>query len=120
MVRLVGSRQPGVLGIPLEVAAIHDAAAHLRGMTVHVLRRGVRHDVGSPLKGAAVDGCGERVVDYQGHPVTVGDACELLDVEHFAARVRDGLAEQRLRVGTEGSVYLLLGSLLRHEGAVYA
>ena len=107
-------------GVPVEVAAIDDDAAHLCGVSVHILRGGVGDDVGAPLEGTAVDGCGECVIDDEGHAVLVGDACKLLDVQNLAARVRDGLAEQRLGVGTEGCRDFLLAGLLRYKGALDA
>ena len=99
-------------GVPVEVAAIDDYAANLRGMTVHVLGSGVGDDVGAPLEGTAVDRSGEGVVDDEGHAVLVGDACELLDVEDLTAWVADGLAEECLGVGTEGGRDLFLAGLL--------
>ena len=123
MVRLVGGAESGeLLGMakPVEVAAVDDDAAHLCGHTVHILCGGVGDDVGAPLEGTAVDGGGEGVVDNQGHAVLVGDACELLNVEHGAAGVGDGLAEERLCVWAEGCLNLLLGSGGRHEGALDA
>ena len=105
-------------GLPVEVAAVNDATAYLRCMTVHILGGRVRHDVGTPLKGTAVDRRRERVVDDEGNTMLVCDACKLLDVQDFAARVRDGLAEQRLSIGTEGGRNLLLGSLLRDESTL--
>ena len=81
LVTLVGA------GFPVEVSAVHHAAAHLCGVSVHILSSAVGHDVGSPLKGSAVDGCGEGVVDDERHVVAVGYACEFLNVEHSAAGV---------------------------------
>ena len=56
-------------------------------MSVHVFCGGMDDDVGSPFERSAVDGCGERVVHEKGHAVTVGDASELLNVEHIAAGI---------------------------------
>ena len=97
VIRLVGRGQSGELwqrrmlrverilslmctGIPVEVSAINDTSTHLRGVSVHVFRGRVRHDVSPPFEGSAVDGCREGVIDNQGHTVLVSYACKLLDV----------------------------------------
>ena len=123
VVRGVGRCQSGELlrmGLPVKVTAIHNDTTHSCSVPVHVLGGRVGHDVGPPLEGAAVDGGGEGVVHDEGHAVAVGDTGKLLNVEHLAAGVRDGLAEEALRVGTEGLLYLLLRSVLVDEGHVDA
>ncbi len=123
VIRLVGSGESGELvgmGLPVEVTAVYYASAHLSGMTVHILGSGMGDDIGTPLKGPAVDRCGEGVVNYQGHAMLMSDAGKLLDVEHFTARIGDGLAEEGLGVGTESSVNLVLSSLGRNEGTLDA
>ena len=104
--------------LPVEAAAVDDSAAHRRRVAVHVLRRGVDHDVGTPLEGSAVDGRGEGVVHDERHAVAVSYAGKLLDVQHRAGRVGDGLAEDGLRVRSEGAVDLLLRCVLVDEGEV--
>ena len=103
---------------PVEVAAVDDTSAHLCGHTIHILRGGVGDDVGSPFERTTVDGCGEGVVDDEGHTVTMGDFGELLDIEDGTARVRDSLAKQCLRIRTEGCLKLLLTGIGRYEGTV--
>ena len=107
-------------GVPVEVAAVYDAATDLRGMSIHILRSRVGYDIGAPLKGTAVDGCGEGVVDNEGHTMLVSYASKLLDVQNLTARVGDGLSKQRLRIWTEGGRDFLLAGLLRNEGALNA
>ena len=98
--------------LPIEVTAVHHTSSHLCSHAVHIFRGAVGHDVGSPLEGSAVDRRGKGVVDNQGNTVTVGNTCETLNIEDGAARVGDGLAKHGLGVGTEGCLYLLVGSLL--------
>ena len=115
MITLVGCAESGELlgiGHPVEVTAVHHDTAYLRGQSVHVLCGGVGHDVGTPFEGTAVDRCGEGVVHDEGHPVLMGDLRKALDVEHGTAGIRDGLAEDGLRVGTEGSLNLLVRGFL--------
>ena len=62
VVAVVGGGEAGELvgvGRPVELAAVHDAAAHAGGVTIHVLGGGVGDDVRAPLDGTAVDGGGE-------------------------------------------------------------
>ena len=123
MVALVRGTQAGkLLGIggPVELAAVHDAAAHGSAVAVHVLGGGMGHDVRAPLEGPAVHRSGKGVVHDQGHAVGVGRLGELLNVQHGQCGVGDGLAEHSLGVGPEGSVQLLLGAVRVHEGELHA
>ena len=74
------------------------------------------HDVRAPLKGAAVDRCGEGVVHHQRYAVGVGGLGKLFNVQHGQGGVCDGLAEHNLGVRPEGGVQLLLGAQRIHEG----
>ena len=89
-------------------------------MAVHVLRGGVRHDVAAPFEGSAVDGRGEGVIDDEGHAVAVRHPGEALYVEHVAAGVRDGLAEEALRVGAEAGFDALVVPFGVNKGALDA
>ena len=123
VVALVGLAQAGELvGMrrPIELPGVHDGPAHAGAMAVHVLRGGVRHDVGAPLDGTAVHRRGERVVHDQRHPVRVRGGGEALDVEHRQRRIRDGLAEHGLRVRPERGLQLLVGAVGRNERAFQA
>ena len=119
MVAVVGGTQArefvGVLG-PVEVAAVDNTAAEGRRVTVHVFCGGVGHDIRAPLKRTAVNGCGEGVVHNEGNAVAVGGAGKFFNVQHRQSRVCDGLAEDRLGVGAEGGIQLLLGAVGVDEG----
>ena len=123
VVALVGGGEAGELvgvGVPVKLAAVHDGAAHGEGVAVHVLGGGVGDDVAAPLKGTAVHRGSEGVVHDEGHAVLVGGLGELLNVQHSEGGVGDGLAEDRLGVGPEGGVQLLLRALGVHEGELDA
>ena len=110
VIRLVRGGEAGELlgmGHPVELSGVDDCPSHGDAVPVHVLGGGVRHDVGTPLDRPAVDGRGEGVVDDEGHAVRMCGGGELLDVEDRERGVGDGLAEDALRVGTEGGVELL-------------
>ncbi len=121
VVALVGGGEAGELvlvGHPVELAPVHDTPAQGGGVAVHVLGGGVGDDVRAPRQGAAVHRGGEGVVHDEGHAMAVGGGGELLDVQHGEGRVGDGLAEDGLGVGAEGSVQLLLGAVRGDEGEV--
>ena len=123
MVALVGGGEAGELvgvGIPVKLAAVHNGAAYGEGVAIHVLGGGVGDDVAAPLEGTAVHGSGKGVVHDEGHAVGVGGLGELLNVQDGEGGVGDGLAEDRLGVGPEGGVQLLLGALGVHEGKLDA
>ena len=89
-------------------------------MAVHVLRRGVGHDVGAPFKGSAVDGCGEGVVYDQRNAVSVGRISELLNVEYDQRRIGDGFAEHRLCIRPKSSLQLFRGAVGVDKGEIHA
>ena len=123
MITLIGSCQTWELVcvcIPVEVAAIHHTTTYLCSMTVHILRGGVRHDVAAPLEGTAVDGCGESVIDDEWNAMLVRHLGKTLHVEHIAARIADGLAEEALGVGTELLLDALIVPVGVNEGALDA
>ena len=110
------------LGIrhPVEITAIHNYAAYLRCGAIHILGGRVGHDVGSPFKRTAVDRGGKGVVHDERHPVLMGDAGKLLDVEYGTARVADGFAKHHLGVRAESLLNLLLAGIRVYEGALDA
>ena len=118
VIRLIGgaeSRELVSMGIPIKVTTIDDTSAHLCGVTVHIFRRRMRHDIRTPFERTAVDRCGEGVIDNQRNAVLMGNTGKLLDIENLTSRIRDGLTEQCLRIRTEGFVDFLLAGLLRDE-----
>ena len=52
--------------------------------------------------------------------MAVGGFGELLNVQHRQGGVGNGLAEDRLGIGPEGGVQLLLGAVGGHEGGLHA
>ena len=108
------------MGLPVEVARVHNGAAHGVGVAVQILGGGVGDDIRTELKGVAVGGGGEGVVHNEGHPIFVGHPGKLLNVQHHQGRVGDGLAEHGLGVGAEGGLELLLGAIGVHKGEVDA
>ena len=68
----------------------------------HVLGGGVGDDIRPPFNGTAVHRRGECVVHDEGDAVSVGCLGEFFNVQDGQGRVGDGLAEDRLGVGTAG------------------
>ena len=123
MVGLVrGDETREALGIlrPVEVAAVDDAAADLRRVAVHVLRRRVRHDVAAEVERTAQHRGRERVVHDQRHAELVRRLRELRNVEHHAGRIRDRLAEHALGVRAERLRDLRRRRVRAHERKVDA
>ena len=123
MVALVGGGQAVELltvGIPVEITRIDHNAAHLCGMSVHVLCGGVGDDVTAPFEGTAIDGRCKSVIDDEGYAMLVGHLGKSLDVEHVAAGVADGLAEETFRIGLEGCLDALVVPIGINEGALDA
>ena len=105
---------------PVEMAAVHNAAAHSRAVAVHILGGGMGHDICAPLKRAAVDGRGEGVVHDQGHAVGMGCLCKLFNVQNSQGRVGNGFAKHGLGVGLKGGIQLFLGGGGGHKGHINA
>ena len=103
-------------GSPVELAAVHDDAAHLQGMAVHILGGGVDDDVGTEIEGAAEHRRGKGIVHDQGQAVTMRQGRDTFDVQHVHGRIGQGLAEHRLGVGADGLFDLGVIGPLIHEG----
>mmetsp|Transcript_84409 Transcript_84409/g.257745 ORF Transcript_84409/g.257745 Transcript_84409/m.257745 type:complete len:421 (-) Transcript_84409:60-1322(-) len=89
---------------PIEVTLLHDEAPHRVAMTPQALRGAVDDDIGTVLEGSDQVRCGCRVVHNQWQTVLVRDACELLQVQDKATRVRDRLAIHCLCPGRDGAL----------------
>ena len=106
-----------VMGFPVEVAAIHDAATHGHGVTVHVLGGGMRHDVHAEINRAAKNRSRERVVHNHRHAVLVGKLRESFQVENLAGGVCHRLSEEALGIRAEGLLDFFVAGILVHERA---
>ena len=106
-----------MMGFPVEVSAIHDAATHGHRVTVHVLGGGMGHDVHAEFNRAAENRSRERVIDNHRHAVLVGDVCKALEVQNLAGRVCNRLAKEALGVRAEGLLDFLVARILVHERA---
>ena len=106
-----------VVCFPVEVAAIHNAAADCHGVAVHVLGGGVGHDVNAEFNRAAENRGRERVIHNHRNAVLVGDVSEALEVKHLAGRVCDCFAEEAFGVRAESLFNFFVARVLVHERA---
>ena len=85
MIRIVRSGEPReLLGVlcPVEVTAVDDAAADAYAVAVNILCCGVGNDVSAPLKGTAVDGSCEGVVNNKRNTVRMCKVRKFLEVKN--------------------------------------
>ena len=108
------------VGIPIEVAAIDHTSTYLGCMPIHILGRGMCHDVATPLKRTTVDRGGESVIDDERHPMLVCHLGKTFDVEHIGTRVADGFAKEALGVGTKLLFDALIIPIRVNEGTLDA
>ena len=94
-VRFVEHREAGLVGDPVKLARIDNRAADGGAVTADVFGQRMDDDIRAMLEGLAQIRGGDRVVDDQRHAVLVRDLGQLLQIDHVARRVADGLAEQR-------------------------
>ena len=123
VVALVGrgeARELVGMGHPVKLTVIDDYTAQVGRVTVHVLGRGVRDDVGAPLKRTTHHGRREGVVDHQRHAMVVRGLGKTLNVEHGEGGIGDGLAKDELGVRLEGGLQLLIGAVGGDERASHA
>ena len=106
--------------LPIEVSAVHDGAAHLYRMAVHVFGSGVGHDIRTPFNRSAVHRCRECIVHNQRNAVVVCHLGEFLNVQNDQCRVGNGLRQNRLGVRTECRRKLFFRCIGIHKGAVDA
>ena len=107
LVRLGEVREPA-RSRPVELAAVHNHAAALYGMTVHVFCGGMDDNIRAPLKRTAQDRGRESIVDDERHTVLVRDVRPLFDIEHGQRWVGERFAEYGLGVGLEQLLDLFL------------
>ncbi len=100
--RRLGDRREAAVR-PVERARVDDRAGDRRPVPRDELGGGVNDEVCPPLDRQAHIRRSERVVDYERRPDFVRDGRGELDVEHVAARVRDRLGEEGLRVGRDAT-----------------
>ena len=120
MVALIGrgeTRELVSMGHPVKLTVIDNHTAQVGRVTVHVLGRGVRDDIGTPLKRTTHHGRREGVVDHQRHAVVMRGLGKALNIEHGEGGVGDGLAKDELGVGPEGCFQLLIGAVGSNERA---
>jgi len=106
-----------VVCFPIEVAAIHDAAADCHSVAIHVLGRGVGHDVNAEFDRTAENRSREGVVDNHRNAVLVSEIGKALEVQNLASRVSDRFAEEALGVRAEGLFDFFVRSVLVHKRA---
>ena len=108
------------MGIPVEIAAVHDGAAYRHSMSVHVLGRGMSDYVSSPFERPAMNRSGKGVVNDKGDAMVVSYPGKLFYVKNFHTGIGDCLTEQELGLGAEGGTDLLFRSSLVYESNVYS
>ena len=106
-----------VVCFPVEVAAIDNATTDGHSVAIHVLGRGVGHDVNAEFDRTAENRGREGVVDDHRNAVLVGEISEALEVQDLACRVCDGFAEDALGVRAESLFDFFVGSVLVNECA---
>ena len=99
----------GMIG-PRELAAIHDDAADGGAVAAQKLGGRVDHDIGAVLDRAAEIRRSHGVIDNQRHAGFVGDGRNLFDIQHVHARIGDGLAVDRARLGCDRALRKFSGS----------
>ena len=106
-----------VMCFPVEVAAIDNASANSRCVTVHVLGRGVCHDVNAEIERTAENRGREGVVNNHRNAVLVGEICKALEVQNLACRVCDCFAKEALGVRAECLFNFFVRCVLVYERA---
>ena len=123
VVALIRGAQAGVavrVSGPVKAPAVHNGAPHAVGVPVHVFGGGVGDNVRPPLEGPAAHRGGKGIVHDERHPMGVGGAGKLLNVQNNEGGVGDGLPKHRLGVGLESGVQLLFRAIGVHESEVNA
>ena len=89
MIALVGRCKPRefIVLSPVKIAAVNDNSANLSCVTVHIFCCRMCDNIRAEFKRAAVDGCGECVIDNQRNAVSVSRVGKKLNIKHFKRRV---------------------------------
>ena len=103
---------------PVKMSTVHNDAAHLERMTVHVLGGGVDHNVRTVFDGAAQVRRGEGVVHNQRQVIPVGKCGKTFNIQYGQSRIGQGLTEYQLGVGLDGSLQFLVRGFRTDENAL--
>ena len=106
------------MGFPVEIAAVHNAAAHGHGMAVHVFGGGMGDDIHAKFEGLAVNGGGKGVVADHGHAVAVGQRHKLVDIQHHTGGVGYGFRKYSSGIGPEIRLQFFGRKILVHQGSL--
>ena len=93
--------------IPVEVAAIHDHAAHGCAMSTSVFGGRVRDDVRTPLERTAQVGRGQRVIDHQWDVIFLRDFGGLFQRENVHQRIAERFTVNDLGIFLDGTAEVL-------------
>ena len=114
MIRLIGLRQSREfvgMCIPVKITAIYNGTSHTSGMSIHVFRSRMCHDVCSPFKRTAVNRSSKSIIHNQRHSVSMGNTGKFLNIEHIDTRIRDCFTEQTFSIRTESLFYFFFRSI---------
>ena len=101
-IRLRHARKFVAVSHPVEFSGFDDGSAHAGGVSVHIFRSAVRHDIRTPLEGTAVYRRRERVIHDERYPVTVCRSRKFIEIQHYHGRIGDALCEDAFRIFLKG------------------
>ena len=105
VISLIRRRKPRILigmRLPVKITAVHDGAAHAGRMSIHILCRGMGHDIRTPLKRPAVHRRRKGIVHNKRNAMCMRRLREFLKIQHYQRRIGNTLAEYSLRIRAEG------------------
>ena len=90
--------------VPVKFSTVHNHAANLYGMSVHILGGGVDDNIRPEFKWPAIDwGC-KGVVHNQRNPMRMRHFCKEFQICHNQGRIRERLRKNTSRIRLECSM----------------
>ena len=123
VIGLVGSSQSGIavsMSHPVKSSRINYRSAYSCSVTVHIFGSGMSDYISAELYRPAVYGCGKGIVNNERNPVIVGGTGKFFYVKHRECRICDSLTEDSPGLRAECRIQLLLGTVRRNKGCLYA
>ena len=116
VIGLIGLGKLGVFAVrPIKSTAVNDTSAYNGGVTVHIFGGGMDNYIRAKLKGAAVNGRREGVIDHKRNAVAVRYFRISLDIENIKAGVCERFAEQNSGSVVKERLYLVIAHIACEE-----
>ena len=103
---------------PVKIAGIHDGPAYAHGMSIHIFRCGMSHDIRPPFKRPAIYRRRKSIIHNKGNLMGMRRFSKFFDIQHYQRRIGDGFRQHASRIILECLMQFFFRSIRIHHRAV--